>query len=308
MNICSRSLGKCQHWGRQKYVFRNIRFSVCLCTSIAFHVMLTILSPGIPLWMQGGGAPNLSQTTILTANIQRVPENKTQTTTAPASVFQPNVIQKNIKEEKTVPSVLSVQKSPRKIPKPEQAVASPENSRNVVLNSTNQVSSLLSPATAPIQSQTFREPLVVRANANAPIPPGTIYGPWYFSSRYLQRHPLPILPINPEYPDNWQHIAAKVQILLFINEQGSIDLYKMVETKAEPSEPFETSVITAFSKAQFYPGLIAGQPVKSLLLVEITFEPGLTPEARFSDMELLDGERGLAPVTPQPTTPSELGK
>lgn len=118
----------------------------------------------------------------------------------------------------------------------------------------------------------------------APAPPtnpsGLFPGPWYYTSRYLHRRPSPLKPIWPEYPAAAGNVRGHVVILLLLNEQGEIDQYRI--TEAEPAGAFEASVIDAFTRAKYAPGLITGYPVKSQLLAEVSFEPGLPPQAVIS--------------------------
>ncbi|MFY9328280.1 MAG: energy transducer TonB [Georgfuchsia sp.] len=106
--------------------------------------------------------------------------------------------------------------------------------------------------------------------------PGLVLGPWYFTSRYLHRQPRPLRPIWPVYPPELTEVRGKVLLLLFINEKGGIDDYKILES--EPADQFDPSVIAAFTHAVFAPGSIADIPVKSQMLIEVNFEPGLAPQ------------------------------
>ena len=104
---------------------------------------------------------------------------------------------------------------------------------------------------------------------------GIVSGPWYYSARYLHRRPTPLKPIRPAYPPFVGDLAGNVVLLLLINERGTVDSHQIV--KAVPGGIFEESVVTAFINERFAPGLITGYPVKSQLLVEVTFEPGAEP-------------------------------
>ena len=64
---------------------------------------------------------------------------------------------------------------------------------------------------------------------------------------------------------------------MLINEQGTVDTYRIV--KAEPAGIFDETVVTAFVKERYAPGLITGRSVKSQLLVEVVFEPGAEPRS-----------------------------
>lgn len=106
-------------------------------------------------------------------------------------------------------------------------------------------------------------------------PSGIVSGPWYYSARYLHRRPTPLKPIRPAYPPFRGDLAGHVVLLMLINEQGTVDTYRIV--KAEPAGIFDETVVTAFVKERYAPGLITGRAVKSQLLVEVVFEPGADP-------------------------------
>lgn len=79
-----------------------------------------------------------------------------------------------------------------------------------------------------------------------------------------------------EYP---AHLAAQpghVVMLLFINSKGGVDSYRLVESDSHVD--FDQSAIKAFVSARFFPGKIAGYPVRSQMLVEINYLPGTVPE------------------------------
>lgn len=107
---------------------------------------------------------------------------------------------------------------------------------------------------------------------------GVVSGPWYYPARYLHRRTVPLKPIRPAYPRLTGDATGRVYLLMFVNERGTVDSYRIL--KAEPAGMFEDIVIASFVKETYAPGLITGQAVKSQLLVEVSFEPGT--EARVS--------------------------
>jgi TonB family protein len=104
---------------------------------------------------------------------------------------------------------------------------------------------------------------------------GIVSGPWYYAARYLHRRPTPLKPIRPNYPPFTSDIAGHVVLLLLINEQGTVDTHRILQ--ADPATIFDETVVAAFIKERYAPGLISGHPVKSQLLVEVVFEPGTEP-------------------------------
>ncbi|MBI5861491.1 MAG: TonB family protein [Rhodocyclales bacterium] len=106
---------------------------------------------------------------------------------------------------------------------------------------------------------------------------GLLPGPWYYAARYLHRRPTPLKPIRPNYPPEAENLRGQVMLLLLINERGTVDTYHIVES--QPPGVFDDAVSDAFTREQYAPGLITGYPVKSQLLVDVTFEPGSAPTA-----------------------------
>lgn len=123
-------------------------------------------------------------------------------------------------------------------------------------------------------------------------------GPWYYPARYLHRRVTPLKPIRPDYPVDAEQVRGRVTILLLVNEEGSVDQYRIQD--AEPPGVFDASVIAAFTTVRYAPGLITGYKVKGQLLAEVSFEPGLPPQANFSIM-------GGEPLPVQPSA-SPRGK
>ena len=98
--------------------------------------------------------------------------------------------------------------------------------------------------------------------------PGTM--PRYFNASELDRRPIALLPIDPEIPEPAPKLASLVVLAVLINETGSVD--RVVPLTDSPGNPFRESAVAAFSRARFAPGLRNGAPVKSRMLVEVTFE------------------------------------
>lgn len=110
---------------------------------------------------------------------------------------------------------------------------------------------------------------------------GLAHGPWYYAARYLHRRVTPVRTIKPEFPPVASVRSGKVKLLLFVNQTGGVDLYRIVSS--EPSGVFDQSVIEAFASARYDPGRIAGQAVKAQLLVEVSFESDGSTVTTFSD-------------------------
>lgn len=113
----------------------------------------------------------------------------------------------------------------------------------------------------------------------------TLDGPWYYPAKYLHRLPVPYPPIKPVYPKAAGNQEGRVEFELLISAKGEVE--KLTIIRAEPEGLFESAVIDAFSHASFAPGLITGYPVKSRLLLEITFRPEKPDEIPAADKEEL---------------------
>lgn len=112
-------------------------------------------------------------------------------------------------------------------------------------------------------------------NASSHQDSGLVFGPWYYTSKWLHRRPTPLKPIQPEYPPHLADKSAHVRLLLLINEQGTVDKHQLIAPSEE--DAFTLSAITAFRTALYAPGMITGYTVRSQLLVDIIFEPGQAP-------------------------------
>lgn len=109
--------------------------------------------------------------------------------------------------------------------------------------------------------------------AQPPLPEGLISlpGPYYFPPQELNRKPQVVAPISLEYPENAPPVTRNHVVLrLLISESGNVDRI-IVETADVPKE-LELLARQAFAQAKFQPGLRDDSPVRSQMLVEITFE------------------------------------
>ena len=94
--------------------------------------------------------------------------------------------------------------------------------------------------------------------------------PVYLTPGELGRRPIPLHPVAPNYPEGIDNVAGKVEIVLFINEAGTMDSVR-VQSSNLPAV-FEDEAMRAFLGARYSPGLVAGKPVRTRLVVEVLFE------------------------------------
>jgi protein TonB len=113
------------------------------------------------------------------------------------------------------------------------------------------------PATDPTQA----------GGAEAPLPAA----PEYALGIRLDPGPRPLEEIEPDYPDAVHLREGTVVLRLLISDTGHVDDVAVV--RSQPRGVFEQAAIDAFAKARFAPGMAAGTPVKSQIIVEVQFMP-----------------------------------
>lgn len=93
----------------------------------------------------------------------------------------------------------------------------------------------------------------------------------YFTKRELSKEPTLAATVKLDVPRGaTAPEGGKVALRLWIGESGSVDIIVVVRTNV-PVIMTETAV-TAFKAARFQPGEINGQPVKSQLAIEVSFD------------------------------------
>jgi TonB family protein len=99
----------------------------------------------------------------------------------------------------------------------------------------------------------------------------------YFPGSELDRRPISMAPIEPEYPGNAGPDGGYLLLRLFIGESGKVD--RVVMLASEPEGVFDQAAMSAFGNARFYPGIRQGTPVKSEMLIELKYYPKNEPQA-----------------------------
>jgi len=96
--------------------------------------------------------------------------------------------------------------------------------------------------------------------------------PIYYTSKQLDVHPAAALPVVPDYPEGsgGGGIEGFVTLKLLIDESGAVREVSLVD--AQPPGVFEDSAVAAFRTARFLPGQRNGRPVKSQILIRVTYE------------------------------------
>lgn len=95
----------------------------------------------------------------------------------------------------------------------------------------------------------------------------------YLPSAMLSEVPFPERPLSIPYPLDSPELGRFSTVLaLFIDESGSV---RRVRLDGPPLPPaLDAAARAAFMGVRWKPGELTGRPVKSVILVEVTFENG----------------------------------
>lgn len=93
----------------------------------------------------------------------------------------------------------------------------------------------------------------------------------YYTASQLDRSPVPLQEIAPEYPGEAKIPKGLVALRVRINERGDVDDVTLL--RAEPEGVFERSALAAFASARFSPGVLDGVAVRSEIEVEVEYLP-----------------------------------
>jgi len=117
-----------------------------------------------------------------------------------------------------------------------------------------------------------------RADQDDSSGPGTstsasrgVLPPRYYPASQLDRPPVPLQSIAPDYPGEAKIPKGLVALRVRINERGEVDDVTLL--RAEPEGVFERSALAAFSAARFSPGVLDGVAVGSEIEVEVEYLP-----------------------------------
>lgn len=94
----------------------------------------------------------------------------------------------------------------------------------------------------------------------------------YYRSRDLDRQPTARTAIEPVYPPEAESArrSGVVRLQLKIEVDGRVSEVEVVESN--PPGVFDASAVDAFRAAHFTPGQRAGRPVRTLMLIEVTYD------------------------------------
>jgi len=97
----------------------------------------------------------------------------------------------------------------------------------------------------------------------------------YVLRRALTRAPVPLAEVAPAWPEGLAPSEPQLgRFTLFIDEAGRVD--RVVPDGPSLFPALEASAVAAFSAARFQPGEVDGRQVRSLIRIEVVFEPRAT--------------------------------
>ena len=98
--------------------------------------------------------------------------------------------------------------------------------------------------------------------------------PTYYPAQQLDVYPQPLTPIKLSYPDfaAAQRVDGQLLLRLLIDEFGVVDEASVVESR--PEGYFEEGALTILRATRFSPARKQGQPVKSRVLLQVSFTYG----------------------------------
>ena len=98
--------------------------------------------------------------------------------------------------------------------------------------------------------------------------------PTYYPARQLDVYPQLLAPIKLDYPDRAaaQRLDGRLLLLLLIDEFGVVNDASVVE--AQPEGYFEEAALSVFRATRFSPAQKQGHPVKSRVLLQVSYRYG----------------------------------
>lgn len=98
--------------------------------------------------------------------------------------------------------------------------------------------------------------------------------PTYYPAKQLDVYPRPLEPIKLNYPDGAaaQRLDGVLLLLLLIDEFGVVNEASVVE--ARPEGYFDEAALSVFRATRFSPAQKNGHPVKSRVLLQVSYSYG----------------------------------
>jgi protein TonB len=104
--------------------------------------------------------------------------------------------------------------------------------------------------------------------------------PTWYPAKQLDVYPQLLAPARPRYPEAAarDNLTGAVTLLLMVDETGLVRDADVAQ--ADPPGYFEEEALAAFRDARFTPAARDGRPVRSRILVRVTFSPGTSAQPR----------------------------
>ena len=98
--------------------------------------------------------------------------------------------------------------------------------------------------------------------------------PTYYPARQLDVYPQLLAPLKLDYPERAaaQRVDGNLLLLLLIDEFGAVNQASVVES--QPDGYFEEAALAVFRATRFSPAQKQGQPVKSRVLLQVSYRHG----------------------------------
>jgi protein TonB len=98
--------------------------------------------------------------------------------------------------------------------------------------------------------------------------------PTYYPARQLDVYPQLLAPVKLNYPEHAaaQRLDGNLLLLLLIDEFGVVNEASVVE--AQPDGYFEEAALSVFRATRFSPAQKQGHPVKSRVLLQVSYRYG----------------------------------
>ncbi len=157
-------------------------------------------------------------------------------------------------------------------PQPRQAALTPAEKTGVPVREDDR------PKPAAITAEPVRESRqAVTAPASAPVAGIEIplnRDPTYYPARQLDVYPRLLAPLKLDYPERAvaQRVDGNLLLLLLIDEFGVVNEASVVES--QPDGYFEAAALAVFRATRFAPAQKQGQPVKSRVLLQVSYRYG----------------------------------
>lgn len=126
------------------------------------------------------------------------------------------------------------------------------------------------PAAAPPAAESAQPASQARSEGSDRLP---IAAPQYYSTDQLSKRPQPLAAAELDAPETRAFVVSgKLALKLWINEFGMV--VDVTLEKSELPEIFSRTAVAAFKALRFEPGERNGQPVGTVMRIEVNYDDG----------------------------------